>query len=85
VSGLPLDTIEGNQCSAAHCATLVEVYESLVPDFIFDDLPDAVHVVVSRYHLSAPRVTGIATPIITYLVTNRDLDSMRRRLTGRGS
>jgi len=85
IAGLPLDTIEGNQCSAIHCETIVGVYESLVPDFIADDLPDAVHVVVSRYHLNAPRAEGVATPIITYLVTNRDLDSQRRRLTGRGS
>jgi hypothetical protein len=57
----------------------------MVPDYIADDLPDAVHVVVSRYHLGAPRVTGIATPVITYLATDNNVDSQRRRLTGRGT
>ena len=85
VSGIPKASCEGNQCNSDWGAALVAIYESLVPDFIEDDLPDAVHVVVSRYHLNAPRVTGVTTPILTYLMTNLDLDSQRRRLTGRGS
>lgn len=85
ISGVPLDAIDGNQCTAGFDTGIVAIYESLVPDFIADDLPDAVHVVVSRYHLGAPRVTGIATPILSYLLTNRDIDSQRRRLTGRGN
>jgi len=85
VSGFPLNACEGNQLATAYASGIVEAYEALVPDYVADDLPNAVHVVASRFSLGAPRVTGITTPINAYLMVNRDLDSQRRRLTGRGN
>lgn len=85
VSGIPLAALEGNQLASAYVTGYVEAYEALVPDYVFDDLPAAVHVIASRYHLGAPRVAGVTTPVLTYLATNADIDSQRRRLTGRGS
>lgn len=85
VSGFPLAACEGNQLATAYATGIVDAYDDLVPIYVADDLPNAVHVVVSRYSLNAPRVTGVTTPILTYLMANRDLDSQRRRLTGRGS
>lgn len=84
VSGIPTERIVGNQVDSGYATSLVDAYEALM-SYITDDLPDAVHVVVSKYTLGAPRVTGITTPILTYLMTNRDIDSQRRRLTGRGN
>lgn len=44
----------------------------------------AQHAVVSRYALGVPRVTGIATIVLSYLVNNT-IDSQRRRLSTRGA
>jgi hypothetical protein len=40
--------------------------------------------VVSYYHSHAWRTTGVFTPAIGYTIVDYHLDSMRRRLTGRG-
>lgn len=45
---------------------------------------DWEQVVVSRYHNKAPRTVGIATPITAYTTADNIVDSMRRRLPGRG-
>jgi len=42
------------------------------------------HVVVSYCNDGAWRTTGVATPIISYLLVDKNLDSQRRRLAGRG-
>lgn len=47
--------------------------------------PGQVWVVASRFQDGAPRVTGLATPVITVVATDNTLDSMRRRLPGRGA
>lgn len=49
----------------------------------FLDEVAAEHVVVSRYHDKAPRAAGVATLVESYVVDNK-VDSMRRRLSGRG-
>lgn len=41
-------------------------------------------VVVSRYSMNAPRVTGVATPITAVVIVDNTVDSQRRRLPGRG-
>jgi len=41
-------------------------------------------VVVSRYANKLPRVTGVATAVTRAQVIDRNVDSMRTRLTGRG-
>lgn len=85
ISGIPLAEMDGNQISSTFGAALIAAYEALMPDYVFDDLPDALHTIVSRFHLGAPRVAGLASPVLTYLLTNLDVDSQRRRLTGRGT
>lgn len=62
---------------------------SILADFVdfIDDIEAAMsceHVVVSRFTLGAPRVTGVTTPITGYSA-NVDFDSQRRRLVGRGT
>lgn len=84
VSGLPTGHISGNQLDETVTNQLVDAYSALMT-YILDDLPDAVHVVVSRWAAGVKRPTGIHTPVTTYLATNRDIDSQRRRLTGRGT
>jgi len=44
-----------------------------------------IHVVVSRYHNGAPRVTGLSTAVNAYAASDLTLDSQRRRLPGRGA
>jgi len=63
---------------------------------IIDDIPQAymeimtyipvdyTWVVVSRYHDGAPRASGLAQPVTQALLVDSNLDSMRRRLAGRG-
>jgi hypothetical protein len=85
ISGIPQVVLDGNQCTTVYADQIPVAYAALIPDYVADDLPQAQHVVVSRYHLGAPRAEGIATPITTYLLTNYDVDSQRRRLTGRGT
>jgi hypothetical protein len=46
--------------------------------------PTCVHVVCSRQHNGVLRTAGVATPITSYSA-NRDFDSQRRRLYGRGA
>ena len=45
----------------------------------------APHCVVSRYENNAPRTTGISTLVTSYGVSDLSVDSMRRRLPGRGN
>lgn len=84
VSGISKVSCIGNQCATTKADDIVAQY-ALLNDDIQAVLPLMQHVVASRYHLNAPRVTGIVTPVLTYLVTNYDIDSQRRRLTGRGT
>lgn len=84
VPGIPTGGITGNQIDPVYFDTVVASYNAMVADYIADDLPDAVWVVVSRYHLGAPRVAGVATPVEVAIATNYDLDSQRKRLNGRG-
>lgn len=42
-------------------------------------------VIASRFHLNAPRVTGITTPVTNVGFTDLVIDSQRRRLPGRGT
>jgi len=40
--------------------------------------------VLSRYNANAPRLIGVATPVIDTLFADPTIDSQRRRLPGRG-
>jgi len=45
----------------------------------------AVEAIVSRFTGGAARATGIAIPVAFYIAVDANVDSMRRRLTGRGT
>lgn len=81
IPGLTGESIEDNLMSTESADTIVTAYQDT-----FDDLDAAAYipVVVSRYHLNAPRVAGVATPISSVTYTDLVVDSQRRRLPGRG-
>ena len=63
-------------------AGLVALYAALTDFPLTGD--EAILCVASRYNNGAPRVTGVATPVVS-ITTDGVIDSQRRRLPGRGS
>jgi len=81
VSGIPRSGSTGNQVNS-DIITLIEVaYQDLIS--LVADM-DATWVVVSRFTDGAPRVAGINTRVNSVTVVDTNIDSQRRRLTGRG-
>jgi len=78
--GLVEGQIVGNEIDGATHSLLVGNYVQLVTDLAVVDTP---LVVASRYTNNAPRVTGIATVILS-VILDTFIDSQRRRLAGRG-
>lgn len=83
LSGIPDVDQEGNQISLGFVTPVVEGYSEFPLGAGWG--ADWHHVVVSRFHDGAPRLTGITNEVITYTYTDNDIDSQRRRLTGRGT
>jgi len=81
LAGLTEGQVTGNEISSTAAAAFVDVYEGLLPTLTALSL---THVVVSRFAGGLPRVSGVATPVVSYLTTDLVVDSQRRRLTGRG-
>lgn len=73
--------VTGNTITTAFATALQLAYAALLTDLA---AAGWTWVVVSRYSLGAPRVSGLATPV-TATRTQLDLDSQRRRLNGRGT
>lgn len=69
-----------NQMSSAFHDALLAAYQAIPTDITYNG---ATHVVVSRYHDHALRVTAVVSNVTSYTL-DTDLDSMRKRLTGRG-
>jgi hypothetical protein len=69
-----------NQVSSSYRSDLITYYGDLVSAVSTGGFDLCV---VSRFHNKAPRTTGVATPI-TSVSVDPNLDSQRRRLTGRG-
>jgi hypothetical protein len=82
VAGIPSNQRTGNQVTAGFSADVVTAYQ-LLTDAYGGVL--GTWVVVSRFHNGAPRVTGVSTAIKTALMVDLNIDSQRRRLTGRGT
>lgn len=61
---------------------IIAAYQA-IPSYVSSTL--STHSVVSRFHAGDPRVTGVSTPVSTYVLTDLVLDSQRRRLPGRGT
>ena len=70
-----------NQIDSAVADAYVTAYAAL-PTFLTAD--DWTHVIVSRVTNGANRPTALIQPVSAYLIVDRIVDSMRRRLPGRG-
>lgn len=82
VPGLSADGTSGNQVTSGFAANVRTAYENILTGA---GAPDALHVVVSRYHNNAPRAEGLAVQVTSYVITDLNIDSQRRRLNGRGT
>jgi hypothetical protein len=82
VSGVPQATRSGNLTTDAFAADLVAVYDAILGSPIDTDWEWSV---VSHFTANAPRVAGLPQPVIGSRVADVNLDSQRRRLTGRGT
>lgn len=81
VSAIPETYAGGNVVGPSFASALVTAYSVLISA----PPADWTWVVVSRYTNNAPRAAGVTYPITSVVATNLDIDSQRRRLTGRGS
>jgi len=83
VIGIPQGAMTGNAnvLDSDYADDLDTAFELLIDAF---NLTDGQFVVASFFHDNAPRTNAVTTPITASSV-NRDVDSQRRRLAGRGS
>jgi len=80
--GMAESQASGNQVLDAVVTAMVSDVSTL-----FDDVLTATgltHVITSYCHDKAWRTTAVNFPVITYLATDKNVDSQRRRLAGRG-
>jgi hypothetical protein len=82
VPAIPTDQITGNTVASAIGIDLVGAYTDLLGRHALTD--DGQWVIVSRFTGGAPRASGITTSVSSVAVVDNFVDSMRRRLTGRG-
>jgi len=80
ICGIPDGSNDGNQITTAALGFFKAAYEALVTDLSTGGVDLSV---VSFVHNKALRTEGIATPV-TSITIDPNLDSQRRRLTGRG-
>lgn len=78
--GLCESMVTGNNLAGAEPAAFIGVYAQLISTL---DGAGKELVVASKFQGNAPRVTGVATTILT-CTTDGVIDSQRRRLPGRG-
>lgn len=78
--GLQEGQVVQNSLETAALPYLLAAYQNLLTLFFETSF---TFVVVSRYHDHAPRVTGVATPVLACSI-DPYIDSQRRRLNGRG-
>lgn len=76
--------VNGNDIDAGFASDVVAAYSALL--FGGGGVPAGwVWVIVSRFTLGLPRVTGTFQEVFSVLVTDLVVDSQRRRLPGRGN
>lgn len=73
--------LNSTQIGTAFQAGLITLAGQLASQLL---LAGITHVVVSKFTGGAPRITGLSTPVTTYIV-DQAIDSQRRRLLGRGN
>lgn len=83
VPGIPGNAITLNTLSPTFISNLLVIYNALVGAGTFE--AGWQFVVVSRYTLGAPRVSGIAIPIIAVTMVTNTVRSMRSREVGHGA
>lgn len=81
VAGMPVGSRTGNQVAAAWAGDLITAFNTLLTLLT---AIDKVLVVVSRVADHLDRVVAVTTPITGFTYKDLDIDSQRRRLTGRG-
>jgi len=81
VAGIPTNAVLGNTVLSGTVNGIEGAY-STIPFAVTTSAWDWV--VVSRITAGAPRVAGVATPVSAVTVIDSNIDSMRRRLAGRG-
>jgi len=81
IPGIPDDFITGNSVGSGTAAAYATDWAALLTALLDSEF---TWVVVSRVADGVLREFGITTPIVSVIVTDVLLDSMRRRLTGRG-
>lgn len=82
VPGMTVGDVEGNTVTTGFAGEMSSGYAGLLTALVDSDF---TWVVVSRVTEGAIRATGLTTPVIAVAITDLLVDSMRRRLTGRGS
>lgn len=82
ISGIPTVSFNDNIVDASFANGILSAYEEL-PAAV--GVLDCQHVIVSHFLDKAPRANGVTVPVISYGYHDRNIDSMRRRLNGRGS
>lgn len=82
VAGVPIVFRTGNQVAADWAADILAALNGLISTL---NAINQVLVVVSKIADGVERLTGLSTPVINFTYTDLNIDSQRRRLTGRGS
>jgi hypothetical protein len=80
--GIPSNEVSGDQISPSTAAGYAGMYEALLTALVGSDF---TWVVLSRVADGVLRAAGLSTDVISVISTDVILDSMRRRLSGRGS
>lgn len=79
---IPISAVTGlNELTTGYMNNVANRYANLIANPI---LPSWSWVVVSRFTNNAPRTSGIGTPVVSVIFADNTVDSMRRRLPGRG-
>lgn len=76
--GLVEGQVTGNNIATVTADLLVACFEELAATYIPEGME---HVVVSTFSGGAPRVSGVATPVISYTYTDLTIDTQRKRLS----
>jgi hypothetical protein len=82
ILGIIGSVVAANTVSDAFAAAIVDAYEQLLSAAVIG--ADFTWVVLSRFADNLPREEAVATPITSVSVTDKTIDSSRRRLPGRG-
>lgn len=81
IPALPESQVTGNAVAAGWASAVVADVSSACTSLAGEGFE---HVVVSRFANGEPRASALVTPVTSYIATDTNVDSQRRRLAGRG-